>query len=110
MPLLQLPNQFGNQPLKRLPGGFGMHRRLLQPEGRTRRRVGYDRGQRFGLAAERAIERIDHILRAPEPPRQRKPRHVHQRADGLQAQPFERADGVRVEAKCGYGEWRELLD
>ena len=48
------------------------------------------------------------LSRPAEPPRQRQPRHPDQRADGLEAQPFERAHCVRIEAQGGDGQRREL--
>ena len=53
-----------------------MRRRLLQPEQRARRRLGGRGGQRLRLAAQRPVERIDHILRPAEPPRQGQARHA----------------------------------
>jgi hypothetical protein len=80
---------------------FGMRRRFLEPKRRPRRRIARDRRQRLRLAAERAVERVDHVFRPPEPPRQRKSRHVKQRADGLEPEPLERAHGVGIEAEGG---------
>ncbi len=86
-----------------------MRRRLLELEQRAWRRVHGGGGQRLRLAAGHPVERVDHILGSPEPPRQRQPRHVHQRADGLEAQPLQRSDGLGVEAKRRDVERRELL-
>jgi hypothetical protein len=94
--LLNLSNQFGDQPPERLRSGFGMGRWFLQAKRGTRRRVGGLGSQRFRLATEHSVERIDDIVGSPEPPCERQPRNVHQCADGLEAKPFKGAYRIRI--------------
>ncbi len=101
MALLQLPHQVWDQPLQHLSGRFGMRCRLLEPKRCTGRQLRRDRGQRFGLAAEHAVECLDDVFGSAEPPCQCEPRDIDQRADRLEPQPLERAHCVRVEAERG---------
>ena len=110
MPLLQLAHELGNESLERLETGFVMRCRLLEPKSSARRWLSRDCRQRLRLSPQRAVERVDHVFGSPESPRQRKSRYIDQRADGLETKPFQRSDGLRIQAKCGNGKGRELVD
>jgi hypothetical protein len=84
-----------------------MNDRFFQPQQHPRRRLAWRRGKRLGLAAEHAVERVDRIISLPEPPRQRPARDASERADGLEAEPFEGAGGVNGQAESGDGKGSE---
>ena len=98
MPPLQLLDELGDQPLERLARRFGMRRRLLEPEQGSRRRSEGNGGQRFGLAPQRAVERIDRIVRLAEAAGERAPLDPGERADGLKPEPLERARSLPAAA------------
>ncbi len=109
MALLELLDQIRGQSLERLGCGLGMGRWLLKLDQRARRRIGRRRGQRFILAPEHPVERIDDIFRTAETPREREAGHVEKRADRLEAEPFERTDGVGVAPESGDVQWLQLV-
>ena len=81
--------------------------RLGQAEGGARRRLARRRGERFGLAPEHPVERVERIVRLAKPPRQAPPRHPGELADGLEAEQFERPRRARGQAQRGDGEGGE---
>jgi hypothetical protein len=107
-PLLELADQLRHQPLQRLARRFRIGRRLFQPKHGSRRRLVALGGHRLGLPAKRPVERIDDIVRAPEPPRQRQPRQAGKGPDRLQPKPLESPRRLGFEPERRYVKRRKL--
>lgn len=107
-PVLELHDKLRHQPLERLACRFRICRRLFQPKNGSRRRLVASGGQRLGLSAERTVERIDDIVRAPEPPRQCQPRQAGKRSDHLQPKPLESPHRVGLKPERRHVKLRKL--
>ena len=77
---------------------LGIGDRLGQADRGARRRLARRRGQRFGLAPEHAVERVERIVGLAKAPRQAPPRHPGELADGLQAQAIRASASAPAEA------------
>ena len=88
LPSLKLLDEIGDQPLESLHRSFRVRRRLFQLEQGARRAGSGYGGQRLRLAAKRAVERVDRIVRIAETAGKRAALNSSQHADGLQPQPL----------------------
>ena len=108
-PLRQYCDQFGHQQVERLARRARIGDRLGKADSSARRRLARRGGERFGLAPEHPVERVERIVRLAKAPRQAPPRHSGKLADGLQPEQLERPRRPRGEPQRGNGQGGEQV-
>ena len=108
-PLRQYCDQVGHQQVERLARRARIGDRLGKADSSARRRFARCRGERFGLAPEHPVERVQGIVRLAKPPRQASPRHPGKLADGLQPEQLQRPRRPGRQAQRSDGERGEQV-